>query len=187
MTTRITGDTVETGDTETTSLSGALTDGQLVQGLLDGDLALNSNGEVVIQGGGTIAHTDADETITGQWDFKTNADFHDNINMRGDAQINAGENNITAVADPDPFGPMNAVNKRWAETQLPYLPLIEEQSGGSHYSAEDKQITGVADPDPFGPQNAANVRYVDNQTGSGVQSVSGMSVKDDNGNATRML
>lgn len=68
MTTRITGTGVETSETDTDTLTGGITDGQLIRGLLDRGLSLNSNGEIVVENAQKIAGQSVMELL-GQYSF----------------------------------------------------------------------------------------------------------------------
>lgn len=66
------------------TLTGTLTNGQLVRGALDGDLTLNQNGAIVLKNGDSYANTDEEERITARWTFGVNVDIAGNLNMVSD-------------------------------------------------------------------------------------------------------
>lgn len=107
MTTTITGDEVKTIEGDIDRLQGGLTNGQLVNGLIDGDLALDNNGNIILENKDSYANTNETEQISAEWEFGRNTTFYGNINMVGTQGGN------TVVGLPDPTSVEEAVNLRY--------------------------------------------------------------------------
>lgn len=201
MPTTITGTKVTTDETDTDTLSGGLTNSQLVRGLLDGDLALDANGNIIVENSNTIAHTDAKETVSRNWTFNSRVTVNGDINLAGTQPgVGGGEN--TVIGMPDPTSAEHAANKRYVDNFLDSPQTINElwnfkqrvsfhhdinmAGSGTNPNGSTNTIVGV--PDPNSAEHAANKRYVDNATGGATtQTVGGMSVIDDNNNVTRLI
>lgn len=150
MTTRITGTGVETGETNTDTLTGGITDGQLIRGLLDRGLSLGANGEVIVDNaqklqGKSVADllgmfSFAGNTMRGAGDGKvirTNTDAsgtptsiqinpkqdHDVTNFSGEVTQNGSEH----IGEPG--GDFNGAIRYRSQTQLPQkAPLWQIRS-----------------------------------------------------------